>query len=712
MKINALELNNFSSFEGINKFNFEIKEQGKNIVLIGGQNGAGKTSIFSAIKVALYGPLAFGYVGANSHYTQRIKEFINTRAFQMESIESGVSLSITLLQERELVDYEINRMWSYEKQRLVEKLVIKKSGKELSEEEVRYFQNYLQTVVPPEIFEFFLFDGEEVGNIFSTPNYSSYVKKALFTMCELDVFETIRKHTSGYTGKVKSDSSDEESEYKHLLEELEKKEESFSIKKETIEDLTDKLSKIEVRIEDFQTAFKNAGGISQDEKKKLLLEQQKAEALKSEMTVKIKDFFENQMPFIITKNIAKNVSSQVELEEKIAQYQHVKEVLSEACIRDILKKNKVSMPLDTEAILEDIYEKFMPDNQADCKIIHDLSRVQKNKILGLTSSLENFSSKELVDIIDKRRKASRVTADINKTIKNSMGEDQLSSFMEEENRLIREKMNLKESLSEAISDSEKLESHISDLRSRKDQLYELILSNAKDRNIYELSGKVSTAMEKILSKKTDYLIRNIEKLTVENLNSIFRKSNLITHIEIGEDFKFNLYQDQVYSQKKLAILIKNLGLNEFVKVIGNKGIQKLLKTCQVDKVDDLKDRLETDAQEIDIKLFKKVKLSRLSKGERQIFILSLYWAIIRLSNRDIPFVIDTPYARIDAKHRREISEKFFSKISDQVIILSTDEEINKDYYKIIKPFVAREYLLTNNESENKTTIQNKYFYEV
>lgn len=68
MKINKVKLHNFSSYEGNNEFDFEITDAGKNIVLIGGKNGAGKTSLFTAIKVALYGPLAYGYVGVNSHY--------------------------------------------------------------------------------------------------------------------------------------------------------------------------------------------------------------------------------------------------------------------------------------------------------------------------------------------------------------------------------------------------------------------------------------------------------------------------------------------------------------------------------------------------------------------------------------------------------------------------------------------------------------------
>ena len=84
--------------------------------------------------------------------------------------------------------------------------------------------------------------------------------------------------------------------------------------------------------------------------------------------------------------------------------------------------------------------------------------------------------------------------------------------------------------------------------------------------------------------------------------------------------------------------------------------------------------------------------------------------MIQISGKHIPFVIDTPYARIDANHREEISSKFFPNISSQVIILSTDEEITKDYYNIIKPYIAKEYLLQNDQSENKTTVTRGYFF--
>ena len=196
------------------------------------------------------------------------------------------------------------------------------------------------------------------------------------------------------------------------------------------------------------------------------------------------------------------------------------------------------------------------------------------------------------------------------------------------------------------------------------------------------------------------------------MKSIYRKNNLITHIEIGKNFDFNLYQDEEYNGKELLTLYKNLGSSEFTNLIGTKGEKKLIKMLNGTSINVLKNKSEVELGKEPIQLYKKIELGRLSKGERQIFILALYWAIIEISGQNIPFVIDTPYARIDANHRREISEKFFPNISDQVIILSTDEEINEEYYKIVKPYVSKEYLLINDENENRTTIKNNYFFEV
>lgn len=246
----------------------------------------------------------------------------------------------------------------------------------------------------------------------------------------------------------------------------------------------------------------------------------------------------------------------------------------------------------------------------------------------------------------------------------------------------------------------------------RDKAMQILKSNAQNRHVYELSSGISSMMEQFLEEKTVSIRRKLEKDIVQKLKSIYRKNNLITHIEIGKNFDFNLYQDEEYNGKELLTLYKNLGNSEFTNLIGTKGEKRLVKMLEGTSINVLKNKSESDFGQEPIRLYKKIELGRLSKGERQIFILALYWAIIEISGQNVPFIIDTPYARIDANHRREISEKFFPNISDQVIILSTDEEINEEYYKIVKPYVSKEYLLINDENENRTTIKNNYFFEV
>lgn len=216
MKINKIVLYNFNSYEGLNEFDFTCENNSKNIILIGGKNGAGKTSLFTAIKIALYGPLSFGYVGVNPKYIAKIKDCINSRAFQKDVVRSKVQISVSLTVEREIKEYEITREWDYTKQKLDEKYYVKTEDRFLDGQELSYFQNYLQSMIPPDLFEFFLFDGEEVGSIFSTSTYNSYVKNAVYTLCGLDVFEIIRKYTTGYAGKASS--KDEEKIYSHYKE--------------------------------------------------------------------------------------------------------------------------------------------------------------------------------------------------------------------------------------------------------------------------------------------------------------------------------------------------------------------------------------------------------------------------------------------------------------------------------------------------------------
>jgi len=102
---------------------------------------------------------------------------------------------------------------------------------------------------------------------------------------------------------------------------------------------------------------------------------------------------------------------------------------------------------------------------------------------------------------------------------------------------------------------------------------------------------------------------------------------------------------------------------------------------------------------------------RLSEGEKQIFAISVLWGLARASNRPLPAVIDTPMARLDATHRRNLVEQYFPNASHQVVILSTDTEVDRDYYQALQPHIARGYHLSYDEGQRVTVAEEGYFWK-
>ena len=86
----------------------------------------------------------------------------NNKHFQKNEVQAEVQLTLSLMVEREYKDYVITRGWKYVNRKLEESYTVKEDGKILENQELSYFQNYLQGIIPPDLFEFFLFDGEEV----------------------------------------------------------------------------------------------------------------------------------------------------------------------------------------------------------------------------------------------------------------------------------------------------------------------------------------------------------------------------------------------------------------------------------------------------------------------------------------------------------------------------------------------------------------------
>ena len=100
----------------------------------------------------------------------------------------------------------------------------------------------------------------------------------------------------------------------------------------------------------------------------------------------------------------------------------------------------------------------------------------------------------------------------------------------------------------------------------------------------------------------------------------------------------------------------------------------------------------------------------LSAGEQQLYAIAMLWALRQVSGRPLPIMIDTPLGRLDSNHRRRLIERYFPHASHQVVMFSTDTEVDETFYEALQPVVSRAYHLDFDETERMTEIREGYFW--
>ena len=186
------------------------------------------------------------------------------------------------------------------------------------------------------------------------------------------------------------------------------------------------------------------------------------------------------------------------------------------------------------------------------------------------------------------------------------------------------------------------------------------------------------------------------------------RSHFIDDICIDDNFNTHIYRTEAFDPAKLVESIMAAPEDQVLEVIGEASMRELQRLAHTDKISGIITYCKAQ-QTSPIMLPVEIDKTSLSNGEKQIFIMALYHSLVQLCNYEIPFVIDTPFARIDTEHRRNISLHFFCELKGQVFILSTNEEIDSNHIAIIKDHIATTYMLENSGSQKTEVLTGSYF---
>jgi DNA sulfur modification protein DndD len=660
MKFNKLTIENYKSFQFPTVIHFPQSGEGKSIFLVGGMNGAGKTSIMEAINICLYGikpEWLYKYINR--------KELSKGNAYVSFELELETDAHETIL---------IHRSWSAgatdkpQYKDLEEKLVVIKDGKRVSVQNKEMWQDFINATIPKSITQFFFFDGEKIQEIAADDHSEVRLQTSLEAALGIqyisrlanDILYLKQEERKGFV-----EISDEDIEYKES--ELKKEQRKLHGKKQERDDLSSELESFKKEKDEAQERFKAIFSIDaetseivkQKEKKRIQLSN-KANQLENQ----IKTLNEQFLPWAMAGKLFGNIKKQIESE------------------RESVKQN--ALATNAKDLAKEIVEKLeKPDPIIDRPLTFEQKEKLEKRVFDILS--QNKSTEDVIKFLNlSERDSAKVLNRIEEVEQSDVL--QIELLLKEKEEIDFEIRSIDTSLSNTASESEK-------------ELFESLQNTIEScqTQIGRISVKLSNVNEEII------MIENRIKDIVLEINKLYEKHNVSKE-------RADFIQD--------CDAIANLLTNYMVKLRKSKVQLLQEKTFEMYKMLSSKSGLIKDL-EINDKTYEiiirdrsghEMKKSGLSAGEKEVFAVSLLWGLAQTSQLHLPIIIDTPLSRLDSVHRDNIVNHYFPNAADQVIILSTDTEVDSNYFKNLEPHLTGAARLEFSQINEITTVKEGYFW--
>lgn len=695
MKIKRIQMKNIGSYVNDMQLDFDISDRKRRMVLIGGKNGAGKTTLFNAVKIGLYGCMAFGFESNGTKYYEEISKIINANEMLKKAGEAEIVIDLLLDDGKFNHVYTFSRSWKVSPKKIVETFDLYKDDIVLSETEKSNFESFLLQTLPPNLFRFYFFDGEKISNFVFNNSKNSDFKDALLKICNLDTLEIIQENFRRIVkSKVKSEDSLSD-EYTSCLEADKTLSEKISKAEEDYKRISDEIGEIDSALIALERKYAKNGGVSKTDWQSMHNQLAKEDSKRQETRKWLKDIANNVLPFIIVRQQLCELKNQIELEHQSQAAQSVSNTINTPEIRGIIARviSKAGVELSEDLSNKIVEEICNFTNASEIKTILNLSEADQYEMLSQINSLLMFDIGRIKKATDEINKSLTHTNQIRKKMEQSSTND-YENYLREKSKLNELRSQKTQRMLELNEDlyslKEQKNSSVSKLAKAKNE-YEAVL---KQISINDISARALLAFEELQGVLYQKSIQRVEDEFKKSFKALINKSDLIDGIHIDESLNVLPYKKKRFSVRELNNIVEKNSDLFLINQIGHYAYD-VFQEKRNGKRDDIMLPAEVN--------------QTLSAGEKQIFIMALYQALSRLNKINVPYIIDTPFARIDKGHRNNILEHFFKKLKGQVIILSTDEEIVGKYYQAIDDVVSDKYLLKHTSDGSTQILQNKYF---
>ncbi|MBF6547607.1 DNA sulfur modification protein DndD [Nocardia brasiliensis] len=655
MLLHKLTLQDFGAYRGIQTLSLTTTPQ-QPIVLIGGMNGCGKTTLLDALQLVLYGPRArcSGRVGRS--YETYLRECINRSADQ--AVGASIELEFSVTEEGVENVYRVRRAWASPGKGLSEYVDVQinnKQNKVISDS----WADHVEDILPLEIGSLFFFDGEKIESLADPDRASAVIESAVHSLLGVNVVQQLRTDLLALQRRQKLTGEEEQAtrEIRDLEKEHADIHKAVGAAHMKTAEVKSALDVAEKALKKAERAFQRDGGNLYERRRELQDRHDQAKDAYEAVEESLVSLAAGPLPLLLLSDQIANAHKQATLEKDAHDSAQVVQVLNN---RDKSIIDRLRTVMSTDEL--DSLSSYLQDDR-----LHREHAANTEQVLALNA--DGYAQLLAVDqvLAHETRRA--------------------RELLEQAEDYATNRARLKQQL-DGVPDESVIATRIADLEEAKS-------------NVARLNAALDAAVDEHKNRKNQLAgieaqLTRAHETRVEALVRADEVKRIIDHCERQREIlgKYGAaLLDRHVNQLEVAVLAS------FTTLMRKQG---LVTDLHIDTERFQLTLIGSNDEEIDP--------ARLSAGERQLLAVSLLWGLARVAGNWLPSVIDTPLGRLDSRHREHLVDRYFPNASHQVLLLSTDEEIDENLLHRLKPHLSRTYTLVHDDTTFSTSVQPGYWW--
>jgi DNA sulfur modification protein DndD len=652
-------LHNFAGYRGRQVVDLAPPAPDRPVVLFGGLNGAGKTTLLDALQLVLYGKRARCAGRGNLSYDEYLRRSINRSVSDREG--AAVELAFEATFDGQASSFRVHRSWERTGSGGVREQVDVTRDEIAAPLLTERWDEVVEELLPLEISSLFFFDGEKIEALADPERAGRVMSTAIESLLGLNLLDRLGVDLIALERRKRAVAADQATRDELNLLEQQVAEARAERARAAQEQAArqNEVDRAEAARRRAERAFWREGGELYDRRTEVEESRRTAIERLTRIDERLRDLASGALPLRLVGNLVGQVVDQMRL-EKDAQRA---EVLGDALLdrdRRLLKHVRAQAGREVTAEIQ----KFLDADRAERaeaaelpRYLHPTEELEQRLSFVWPNELHRAAS-EVRDLLQQREVAQADIDECDRQLAAVPSADAIAATIRRRDECETAVAEAKVRLAVAAEVVATADRAIDEAEGRLQRAYRdataMVAAEEDARRIVDHATRVRSTLDAFRAALLERHLNRIEAAVLDSLKKLLRKQRLVADLRLDPvTFELGLFDEEGRS----------------------------------------------------------VPTERLSAGERQLLAVAMLWGLARVSGRQLPMVIDTPLGRLDSTHRRLIVERYFPHASHQVVLLSTDEEIDEELLGALEPAIGRSYELQHNDHEGWTRVVEGYFWK-